>query len=593
LLPKPAPEIEELFMPDRITERESHLVINEKYCRVLAVDMLPEQVYFGWFNNISHIPGVVVSITIHPYTYEEASKRVSKQQTQLGSELLMAEKRGETRRIDALSLKYGFYRHLMTDINLHRTNIAAISAVIAVSATSLEELNAKCKTIQDRLGATKATTMYLRQIEGLKTLLPGANTINEYHDVTIANAACLSPLIGVNVSHPSGVYFGRNVTGSPCFLDLFIGQPRLFGPHMFICGTTRSGKSFSVKGIVARSIAIGRKVVVIDPEGEYKNLTQALDGTYIRFHANMDTMFNPFDIHPTYDEDLGNFVDIPGKVDDIVSLLASMMEAQSGEKMTAEERSIAGQAVRLEYKSRYIIDSDPESVYMEGNRTTEEGVIVGKSYKEMPTFSSFSERLKSMGATRLYNISRDFCKGSPLGFFDGQTKAGLDSHLVVFDISSLINDYSKMFAMYVMLMWLWESYVRVDRQQEKHVVVDESWLLMLFPYTAKFLSSLARRGAKYNTSLISASQSFREFSSEEGQVFLGQCNTKFFLRMESTDAKILGQIFGLSPQLSQKISTFQQGQGLLKMNNESAIIKFEGFQFEDHFLRSDPKAMLL
>ena len=28
-----------------------------------------------------------------------------------------------------------------------------------------------------------------------------------------------------------------------------------------------------------------------------------------------------------------------------------MMEAQSGEKMTAEERSIAGQAVRLEYKS--------------------------------------------------------------------------------------------------------------------------------------------------------------------------------------------------------------------------------------------------
>ena len=180
-----------------------------------------------------------------------------------------------------------------------------------------------------------------------------------------------------------------------------------------------------------------------------------------------------------------------------------------------------------------------------------------------------------------------------MGFFDGQTKAGLDSHLVVFDISSLINDYSKMFAMYVMLMWLWESYVRVNRQQEKHVVVDEAWLLMLFPYTAKFMSSLARRGAKYNTSLISASQSFREFSSEEGQVFLGQCNTKFFLRMEATDAKILGQIFGLSPQLSEKISTFQQGQGLLKMNNESAIIRFEGFQFEEHFLRSDPKAMLL
>ena len=236
----------------------------------------------------------------------------------------------------------------MTEINLHRTNIAAVSVVIAVSAPSLEELNFKCKTIQERFGATKAHTMFLRQIEGLKTLLPGTEIINDYHDVTVANAACLSPLIGVNVSHPSGVYFGRNVTGSPCFLDLFIGQPRLFGPHMFICGTTRSGKSFSVKGLIARSIAIDRKVVVIDPEGEYKKLTQALDGTYVRFHANMDTMFNPFDIHPTYDEDLGNFVDIPGKIDDIVSLLASMMEAQSGEKMTAEERAIAGQAVKMD-----------------------------------------------------------------------------------------------------------------------------------------------------------------------------------------------------------------------------------------------------
>ena len=148
--------------------------------------------------------------------------------------------------------------------------------------------------------------MYLRQIEGLKPFA-GSNTINEYHDVTIANAACMSPLIGVNISHPSGIYFGQNVTGSPCLLDLFIGQPRLFGPHMFITGTTRSGKSYSLKGLISRSIAIGRKAVVIDPEGEYKTLTQALDGTYTRFHANMNTMFNPFDIHPTNDDELGSY----------------------------------------------------------------------------------------------------------------------------------------------------------------------------------------------------------------------------------------------------------------------------------------------
>jgi DNA helicase HerA-like ATPase len=59
--------------------------------------------------------------------------------------------------------------------------------------------------------------------------------------------------------------------------------------------------------------------------------------------------------------------------------------------------------------------------------------------------------------------------------------------------------------------------------------------------TAIFLSNLARRGAKYNTSLIVASQSFREFASEEGQVLLNQCDTKYFLKMQPSEAREMGK----------------------------------------------------
>jgi type IV secretory pathway VirB4 component len=113
--------------------------------------------------------------------------------------------------------------------------------------------------------------MYLRQLEGMQNIFPGVQSIEEYHDVTIANAACVSPLISTNVSHPSGIFFGLNETGSPCFIDLFVGEPRLYGPHAFITGMTRSGKSYTLKGVISRSRALGRKVVVLDPEGEIKN----------------------------------------------------------------------------------------------------------------------------------------------------------------------------------------------------------------------------------------------------------------------------------------------------------------------------------
>lgn len=591
---QPVSNKENLFLPDRVTEREDHVVIENTLTRFLVVDMLPEQLHFGWFSAITSIPRVAVSVTIHPYSYEQASNRISKQQTALGAELIQAEKDGNTRRIDVLNLKYSFYRQLLTEINLRRTNIVSLTVVIAVSASTIEELNARVAKIQDILGSTKAVTMYLHQIEGLRNILPGVQSLNEYHDVTIANAACVSPLISTNVSHPSGIYFGLNETGSPCFLNLFIGEPYLYGPHMYITGMTRSGKSYTIKGLIARSRALGRKVVVLDPEGEYKNIAEALGGAYVRFHSSMKPSFNPFDIEPTYEKDIGWFLDIPGKADDIVSLLGVMLEAQSAEKLTSEERALASRAVRIEYESLGIYDKDPESIYKPGGYATEDGVVVGKTYKEMPTFSSFRECISKLGGNRLANILSDYCVGGPLGFFDGQTIEKLqDKHFVVFDMSSLNNEFAKMYAMQVMLTWLWDKYVRSDKTIEKHLIVDEAWLFMQYQYSAVFLSQIARRGAKHNTSLIAASQSFREFLTQEGLTFLNQCDTKFFLKMQKADAESLMELFGLSRDLVDRLITFEKGRGVLRTGNESAVIQFKGFQFEEQFLRSDPGAVLM
>ncbi len=588
-------DIKQLFMADRITEREDHLVVNEMYCRTLQVDMLPEQILFGWFNSISYMEGVTLSVTLHPYHPEEAAKKIDTERIKLGADLIVAQKQGNTRRMDVLAVKESFYRQLLMEINLHNTNIMAASVVINVIAPNLEELNRKCARIQDYMGATKLTPLYLRQADGLKSLLPGTRINTDHLDVTVGNAACLSPLININVSHPQGIYFGENLySQSPCFIDLFIGQPRLSGPHAFVTGMTRSGKSFTLKGIFARSLAIGRKVAVIDPEGEYKGLCREFEqeSSYIRLHPSMEVSFNPFDLEPEYDDDIGEYVDIAAKVDDIASLISTMVTAQSGEKLSVEEISTLSNHIKEQYTERGITSS-PDSLYEYEQRETSQGIMVGKSKKEMPTFSSLTESFKGKN-DKLYNILTQYCKGGPLGYFDGQTALDLKTKsLIVFDLLALRNEVSKMFAMYVLLSWLWENYVKKERNIQKHLGVDEAWLMMMHPYTAQFLSQIARRGAKYNTSLIVASQSFREFTSEEGKVFLNQCDSKFFLKMQPSDAEQLGEIFNLSPELVKTITMFTPGQGVLKLGHESGIVRFKGFVFEEHFLRSDPGAVHL
>ncbi|NPV89578.1 MAG: DUF87 domain-containing protein [Firmicutes bacterium] len=587
------PRLVDLYLPDRITELEDCVVIDDTYCRVLVVDAIPEFIHFGWFDSISSYPGVTISVALYPYTHEEASNRVGKLQMVLGGELILAEKNQDTRRMDVLQEKYYFYRELLKDINLHRNNIIAASVVILIAAPTHDELVRRTSKVKDILGSTRATTMYLRQIEGLRSALPFIKPSSEYHDVTVANAACLSPLISTDFSHPSGIFFGRNETGSPVFLDLFIGQPRLFGNNMLIVGMTRSGKSYACKGTIARSVASDKRAVILDPEGEYRNLCEYLGGTHIRFYPEMKPMFNPFDMVPSWDRERGEYVDIPTKIDDIVSLVAFIFESYgSNENMTVEERALAGQAVRLEYE-RLGINENPESLFRHDEVLSGEGITAGKSHKEMPTISSYVEMLRKLKMDRLVNVMQPFLRGGPQGFFDGQSDRSFgDSPVVGFDISSIENETTKTYIMYVMLSWVWEHFVKKNRHVQKIALVDEAWLFMKQKDTANFLSQTARRGAKYNNSLIVASQSFREFTSEEGIVLMNQCDTKFFLKLQQSDAEALGALFGLTENLVERLQNFQRGQGFLKAGSESAVVYFSGMPFEEHFLRSDPEAVL-
>lgn len=533
-----------------------------------------------------------MSVSLFPYSQKEASNIVSGWQNDIGSELLLAKKHGDTTKTGALQVKYNFYYELLTDINLRRNNIVAASITIMILAPTYKELVIKSNYVKDILGATRAVTMYQKQTEGLIHTLPFMSNINEYHDVTVANATCLSPLISTDFTHPSGIWFGENTTGSPVFLDLFIGPPRLNGPHMFIVGMTRSGKSYALKGIVARSIAQGESVTIHDPEGEYRSLVQELGGVLVKFKPNMECMFNLFDIEPEFDEDRGiYYIDIAGKSEEISQIISSVIEFDSDEKVSAEEKSQISKVVRDEYFSKGITE-DPNNLYQSEGKYTKEGVFIGKSYKELPTITSFSERCKEIGLMRIYNILPTYRKGGGLGFFDGQSIGSFyDSPLVVFDYRDLKTESQRIYAMMVMEAWTWEKFVKRDKKRKK-VVSDENWIMMKKKQTATFMSDLSRRGAKYNVSLVFGSQSFREYLSEEGMVLLNQCDTKFFLKLKPTDAEKLGEIFKLPEGVVEKFESFQQGEGVLQVGRESAIVRFKGFPFEEHFLRSDPEAVI-
>lgn len=61
-----------------------------------------------------------------------------------------------------------------------------------------------------------------------------------------------------------------------------------------------AGKSYTTKVEILRQLMQGTRVIVIDPEREYKRLTESVGGTYIKLSAKSKQKINPFDLATTF-----------------------------------------------------------------------------------------------------------------------------------------------------------------------------------------------------------------------------------------------------------------------------------------------------
>ncbi len=79
-----------------------------------------------------------------------------------------------------------------------------------------------------------------------------------------------------------GVPLGETVSGTPFVYDPFDAYRGglVSNPNVVVTGSIGSGKSSVVKMMIARARDRGRRVVVVDPKGEYRHLAERLGGSY-------------------------------------------------------------------------------------------------------------------------------------------------------------------------------------------------------------------------------------------------------------------------------------------------------------------------
>lgn len=589
------PSLQELFAPTAVDEQRDFLYLGEgSFARVFALTKYPREVYLGWLNDVFAVGNVDLSVHLLPIPDRVVIKQLTQRVVSAYSQLVLEQKKGSVERLPELQAVIRDLEALREAIQTNRDRMIHAGVFINVWGKNEEDLDARCDEVEGILArkAAEIRPLAFRQLDALKSVLPlghlavgGKGIVRNF---TSGGAMTLMPVTASELSHPSGAFLGFTTSGAPVFYDPFIGPPWLPNPHIAVFGYTGAGKSVSLKVFIGRLSLNGVKTVVLDPEGEYRKPTTELwDGEVITVEPGRMAGINPFDVLPEKDPETGKLtVNIADKVTDIRALLSTMVRSFGQRDLSPVETSIAETLVRELYAERDIT-SDPHSLYEIGKQMPDGSYAVGRVYKDMPTLSDLVKKMEERfpeETKELRIVLNPFLRGNSLGMFDCQTNRDIQAPVVTFDLSRIKDDFTKLYAMFVLLTWIWQRFA-LGQEGKKMIVLDEAWMFAKWKESAQFLETIARRGRKHSTGLVVASQHIEEFiGREEGRAVISSCATRLLLGQNPTVAKEVAETFKLPTGADERLMTYSNGRGILVAGSSMAEIQIVTLPYEQQYI---------
>ncbi len=547
-----------------LKEESSYLQINDRYVRTMFVSGYPYVASTGWLNNLInfnhdidisyHIeqvdPLTALPKLIRKITELESTKRTMlKEGKVIGSEITDPLE-------SAMELKDKIQRGM--------EKLFQISIYMTVSAETLIELNKVTKLLetvmQTRLFYIKPATF--QQIEGLQSILPRAeNKLAQKRNLDSSSAALTFPFVSSELVQESGILYGINKSNNSLVI---IDRYCLNNANSIIFAQSGSGKSYTAKVEILRHVMQGTKVIIIDPEREYKQLAASVGGTYIKLSATSKEKINPFQFtqHTVTAEN-----NLSEHIQDLTELISLMVGS-----LTSEERAVIDRALLLTYK--------------EANLTPRKNAKRQKT-TEYPLLKDFYKNLKTMKHKDLCDRLERFVKGSLSTVFDSQTNISLDNRLIVFDIKDL-NESIRSIMMMVVANFV-NNEVK-QNPQKRMLVIDEGWILLQEPESARFISGLVRRARKYYLGVTIISQQANDFLNQDyGKAIASQSSLRILMRQDTTTIKKVAEEFHLSAYEQHYLLTCDRGEALIIADQNHVAVKIVASEQEHPLLTTDPR----
>jgi len=533
-----------------LEEQPDHLVIDGKYFRTLFISGYPFVASSGWLNNlITFNHNADISYHVASVDATQALPKLHRKITELESTKRAYMRAGKiigpeiTDPLESAT-------ELRDKIQRGQEKLFQVSIYISLSADTLAELDKTTKLLETVLSARLfyIKTARYQQLEGLQSILPRAeDQLNQKRNLDSSSAALTFPFMSSELVQEAGILYGVNKSNnSLVILDRF----GLNNANSIVFAQSGSGKSYATKVEILRQLMQGTKVIVIDPEREYKRLSESVDGTYIKLSARSREKINPFDLATTK----RSKSDLSEHTQDLTEVVSLMVDG-----LSPREKAAVDKAILKVYRA---------------------------AKKQMPLLEDLYKELHALGQLKLCDRLEKYISGSLADVFNAQTNIELDNRLVIFDIKDLPESLRQI------MMLIISNFVsnQVKAKPEKRLlVIDEGWLLLEHEESARFVAGLVRRARKYYLGVSIISQQANDFlKNDYGRAIASQSSLRILMRQDTTTIKNVVSEFNLSEYEENFLLTCDKGEALIIADQNHVAVKVVAADKEHPLITTNP-----
>lgn len=582
-----------IITPIGLEIKRNSLVVGENTGRVYGVIKYPQKVDYGWLSKITNIPGTVVGITFIPIDNGEFISSLSRSVIQHRSNAESAKDPLTQQRAERAAMDG---EKIMLQIDQMGETVGTMIITIMVTAREDATFNKICRKTESVIATNKCKTRVMANLQeqSFKSVSP-YHTLDEAIEEVLKRVIPMSSFVGgfpfssSGYNDGTGYYFGRDNGGGLVVLDPWKRGNDRTNTNFTIMGVAGVGKSTVVKHIALSEYMKGTKIIFIDPEREYKELTKSLDGDWINAGGGSNGKINPLQIRPTpIDEDDTFYKDEGNGMGDMaiyiknLEIFFSLYLPSLSDKQKAILKSII-----IELYNNFNIFWDTDI-----NQLTN---------GEFPTFSDLHQLiikksidLKSKETSEYEELAlllQDIALGSDAFLWNGKSCIQTTSRCICLDTHDLQNtsDNIKRTQYFNLLTWCWQQ-MSANRSEPVLLICDESYLMIdpNVPQSLVFLRNVEKRARKYEAGIAIISHSVVDFLDPNikmyGQALLDIPCFKILMGCDGRNLIETKELYNLTDAEEQLLAQKKRGNALVMIGSKRLHVNFEIPEYKFKFM---------